>query len=200
MSFAFLFPFLCALLLLAIVARSTVYRVRSRDIDHVILFVRKLDVTDLEILLDAGEEWTLQQSLSPRAFSLAQEDRIRLVREYLHRVAHNVETIQVWVAGQYELIKDKDRAAYTEKDSLVVEALQVALELRIYSLVAGLKLRFWTILRMYRWPALLLPHLPDLRKQCGVDVLAKYRRLTEVASILSLGYGNACHERLLDAL
>src|SRR5713101_5789964 len=98
MSLTFLLPFLCALVLLALVARSIVYPVHPHDIDHVILFVRKLDVSDLEVLLDAGEEWTLRGSLSPGAFRATQEDRIRLVREYLRRVAHNVEMIQLWVA------------------------------------------------------------------------------------------------------
>jgi len=166
----------------------------------VILFVRKLDVSDLELLLDAGEEWALRQSLTREAFRTAQEDRIRLLREYLHRVAHNVQVIQLWVAGEYELIKDKDRDAYTEKDSLVLEALQVAIDLRLYSLAARIKVWLWTVLRMYRWPSMLLPRVTDLRVQCGVNVLAKYRRLAEVAGILSLSYGKAYYDRLLDAL
>src|SRR5207253_3018896 len=156
--------------------------------------------SDLEVLLDTGKEWTLRQSLSLEAFRVAQEDRIRLVREYLRRVAYNVEVIQIWVGGEYELIKDKDRDGYTETDFLVIEALQVAIELRIYSLAADIKLWFWTTLRMYRWPKLLLPRLADLRVQGGVNVLATYRRLTEVAGILSLDYGSLYHDRLLDAL
>jgi|ERR1700730_673109 len=200
MSLAFLFPFFCALVLLALVARRIVYPVRHHDIDHVIFLIRKLEVSDLEVLLDVGAEWTLRRSLSPEAYRGAQEDRIRLIREYLRRVAHNVEMIQLWVAGEYELIKDKDRDTYTEKDSLVAEALQVALELRVYTLGARTKVWFWTVLRMDLWPRLLVPRLSDLRVQCGVNVLAKYRRLTEVAGILSLGYGNSYHERFLDAL
>ena len=139
MSLAFLFPFLCALVLLALVARRIVYPVHHHDIDHVIFLIRKLEVSDLEALLDVGEEWTLRRSLSPEAYRAAQEDRIRLVREYLRRVAHNVKIIQLWVAGEYELIKDKNRDSYTEKDSLVAEALQVAIELRVYMLGAGTK-------------------------------------------------------------
>jgi len=103
----------------------------------------------------------------------------RLIREYLRRVAHNVEAIHLWIAGEYELIKDKDRSSYSEKDALVLEALQLAIDLRVYSLVACAKVWFWTVFRMYRWPALLFPTVTDLRVQCGVNVLAKYRRLTE---------------------
>jgi len=200
MTLAFLLPFLVALVFLAVVARTTVFRPRPHKIDHVILFVRKLDVSDFELLLDAGQEWTLRQSLSNETFRTTQEDRIRLIREYLRRVAHNVEAIHLWIAGEYELIKDKDRNSYSERDALVLEALQLAIDLRVYSLVACVKVWFWTVLRMYRWPALLLPRVTNLRVQRGVNVLAKYRRLTEIAAALSLLHGKAYHDRLLEAL
>ena len=83
---------------------------------------------------------------------------------------------------------------------MVLEALQLAIDLRIYSLVARVKVWSWTVFRMYRWPALLLPRVTDLRVQYGVNVLAKYRRLTEIAAALSLMQGKAYHDRLLQAL
>ncbi|MGE5205871.1 MAG: hypothetical protein ACM3PW_09660 [Chlamydiota bacterium] len=200
MSIPFLIPFLCALALLVVIARTIVYRKPPHDLDQVILFVRKLDVSDLETLLDAGEEWTLQQALTPPAFRDAQEARMQLVREYLRRVAHNVDVIQHWVAGEYELIKEKERDSYTEKDRLVAEALQVAVELRMYWLAAAFKLWVWTVFRVYRWPRLLLPPLANLKVQCGVNVLAQYRRLTEVAGMLSLRHGSEYRDRLFQAL
>lgn len=200
MTIAFLLPFVCALIFLAVIARTTVFRARPHKIDHVILFVRRLDVSDFEVLLDASQEWTLRQSLSNETFRTTQEDRIRLIREYLRRVAHNVEVIHLWVAGEYELIKDKDRDSYSEKDALVLEALQLAIDLRVYSLVACIKVWFWTVFRMYRWPPLLFPRVTDLRVQYGVNVLAKYRRLTQIAAALSLIHGKAYHDRLLEAL
>lgn len=200
MSIVFLLPFISALVFLVFVALTTVYRPRPHDIDHVILFVRKLELSDLEALLDAGQEWTLRQSLSPAEFRHAQEDRIRLVREYLRRIAHNVEVIQLWVAGEYEVIKHKNQDAYSEKDSLVVEALQLAVDLRVYALVACVKVWVWTVLRLQRWPLIWPPQLTDLQVQGGVNVLTKYRRLTEVAGALSLSYGKAYHDRLLASL
>ena len=89
MTIAFLLPFVCALVFLAVIARTTVFQARPHQIDHVILFVRKLDVSDFQVLLDAGQEWNLRQSLSNETFRTAQEDRILLIREYLRRVAHN---------------------------------------------------------------------------------------------------------------
>lgn len=200
MTVGFVLPFVLVFGLLVLFASTLFYRPRYYDIDEVILLLRKLDASALQMLLDPGEEWSLQQLLGSQSFRIEQEARIRLLREYLRRVAHNVEVIQLWVAGEYEFIKDKDRATYTEKDCLVAEALQVALELRIYSLAARIKLWFWSVLPVYRLPQRLTPRLADLRMQCGVNVLAKYRRLTEVADTLSLGCGKAYRDRLLQVL
>lgn len=38
----------------------------------------------------------------------AQEDRIRLAREYLRRVAYNAELIQLWVMKEYDLSKARN--------------------------------------------------------------------------------------------
>jgi len=200
MSIEFLLPVFLGIAFLAVVILITVYRPHPHNIDHVILFARRLDPSDLEGLLDAGEEWNLRHSLTTWAFRTAQEDRIRLAREYLRRVAHNAELIQLWVMQEYELIEGKERAAYTERDLLVVEALQLAIDLRLYSLAACLRIWFWMALRMYRLPQMLLPRVTDLRVQCGVNVLVKYRRLTELAGTLSFRYGKIYHDRLLDVL
>jgi hypothetical protein len=200
MSIALLLPVVYGIVLLVVVALTTVYAARAHDIDHVILLARKLDTSDLEMLLDAGAEWSLRQCLTIRSFQAAQEDRMRLVREYLRRVSHNVELIQLWVTQERQLLEGKNREEYTERDSLVVEALQLAIELRLYSLAANLRIRFWMALRAYRWPRRLIPRVPDLRVQCGVNVIEKYRRLIELAVTLSGRYGKTYHDRLLEAL
>jgi hypothetical protein len=122
-----------------------------------------------------------------------------MVREYLQRVGHNAELIQLWVTQEYQLLEGKPREEYTERDLLVVEAVRLALELRLYSIAASLRIWFWMLLRMCRWP-LLLPRVTDLRVQCGVNVIEKYRRLTELAVALSARYGKKYHDQLLEAL
>jgi hypothetical protein len=200
MSIALLLPVAFGIVFLAVVALTTVYGPRGHDIDNVILLARKLDPSDLEMLLDAGAEWSLRRSLTTWAFRVTQEDRIRLVREYLQRVGHNAELIQLWVTQENQLLEGKPHEEYTERDLLVVEAVRLALELRLYSIAASLRIWFWMLLRMYRWPRLLLPRVTDLRVQCGVDVIEKYRRLTELAVALSARYGKKYHDRLLEAL
>jgi len=199
MTIALLLPIVFGIVFLAVVALTTVYGPRGHDIDSVILLARKLDPSDLEMLLDAGAEWNLRRSLTPWAFRAAQEDRIRLVREYLQRVGHNAALIQLWVMQENQLLEGKAREEYTERDLLVVEAARLALELRLYSIAASLRIWFWMLLRMCRWP-LLLPRVTDLRVQCGVNVIEKYRRLTELAVALSARYGKKYHDQLLEAL
>jgi hypothetical protein len=179
---------------------TTVYRPRAHDIDNVILLARKLDPADLEMLLDAGEEWGLRRSLTTAALRVTQEDRIRVAREYLRRVGHNAELIQLWVMQENRLLEAKAREEYTERDFLVMEAVRLALELRLYSLTANLRILSWMLLRMCGWPRRLLPRVTVLRVQCGVNVIERYRRLTELAVALSARYGKTYHDRLLEAL
>ena len=134
------------------------------------------------------------------AFRAAQEDRIRLAREYLQRVGHNAGLIQFWVMKDNQLLEGKPREKYTERDLLIAEAFELALELRLYSIVASLKIWFWIVLRMYRWPVILIPQVSNLRVQCGVNVIERYRRLTGLAVALSARYGKTYQDRLLEAL
>lgn len=200
MSIALLLPIVFGIVLLAVVAFTTVYRPRGHEIDNVILLARKVDSSALEMLLDAGAEWSLRRSLTTWALRATQEDRIRLVREYLQRVGHNAELIQLWVMQEDQRLEGKAREEYTERDLLVVEALQLALDIRVYSLAASLRIWFWMLFRVYRWPRMLLPCVTDLRVQCGVNVIEKYRRLTELAVALSARYGQKYHDQLLEAL
>jgi len=200
MSLTFLLPFLLGIAFFVAVARATFYRPQRRKIDDVILFVRKLEVSELELLMDVGEEWTLRHLLTEEAFRISQLDRIRLAGEYLHRVAHNAEVIQLWMSGEHESIKYKNHPELTEKDRLVLELLQLATELRIYSSGALMKVWLWKALRAGRWPVTLVPEVTDLRVTCGINVVVQYRKLRETASSLSLAYGRNYHDKLIAAL
>jgi len=196
-----LFPFAFGIAFFVALVMATVYGPCAHDIDHVILRARKLDPSDLEMLLDAGAEWKLRQSLTILAFRAAQEDRIRLAREYLQRVGHNAGLIQFWIMPENQpLVEGKPREKYTERDSLVAEAFELAMELRLYSIGATVRIGAWLMLKMYRWPQMLIPRVPDLRVQCGVDVIKKYRRLTELAVILSARYGKNYQDQLVEVL
>ncbi len=200
MPIAVLVPAVFGIAFVFLILLTTVYGPRVHDVDHVILLARKLDPSDLEMLLDAGEEWRLRQSLTAAAFRAAQEERILLAREYLRRLAHNTGLIQLWAMREKQLLEGRKNEDGTERNSLAVEAAQLALELRIYSIVAGLTIWFWIAFRAHLWPGVLIPAVTALRVQCGVNVIDKYRRLTGLAVALGARHGRAYHDRLLEAL
>jgi hypothetical protein len=200
MHFAVLIPAVFGIAFIFLILLTTVYGPRVHDVDHVILLARKLDPSDLETLLDAGEEWRLRQSLHADAFRDAQEDRILLAREYLRRMAHNTGLIQLWVLREKQQPEALKCAGSEERNSLITEAAQLALELRIYSIMAAVKIWFWVAFRAHRWPSRMIPAVPALRVQCGVNVIEKYRRLTRLAIALGAQQGRMYQDRLLEAL
>jgi hypothetical protein len=200
MSIAVLIPAVFGIAFVFLILLTTVYGPRVHDVDHVILLARKLDLSDLETLLDAGEEWRLRQSLTAAAFREAQEDRILLAREYLRRMTHNTGLIQLWVTWEKQQLEGRKCEDGTERNSLLAEAAQLALELRIYSIVTGFKIWLWVAFRAHLWPGLLIPGVTTLRVQCGVNVIDKYRRLTGVAVALGARHGRLYQDRLLEAL
>jgi len=200
MLIAFLIPAVFGIALLAVVALTMVYAPRAHEIDNVILLARKLDPSDLEVLFDAGAEWQLRQSLGTADFRIALEDRIRLAQEYLRRLGHNTTLIQFWVLREKQKIESKAGSEQTERKLLVAQALQLAVELRLYSLAAGARIWLWRASQAHRWPAGWAPHMAALRVQCGVNVVEKYRKLTDLAIALSAPYSEAYRDRLLQAL
>jgi hypothetical protein len=181
----FLLPFLGALAVLALAARFTVYRRPPCSLQDVAFFVRQVDVVELAALLDPQVPRKLRETLSDEAYRRELDVHIRVVSEYIIRVNHNVRVIQSWVAGEYSRMEGKDPKEYSSYDKLVVEALQTAMELRIYAVAAQVKLRVWGILRVDRWPTQILPSVPNLRTLSGVNLLVNYRRLTEITRTLS---------------
>jgi hypothetical protein len=200
MPIAVLIPAVFAIAFVFLILLTTVYGPRLHDVDHVILLARKLDPSDLETLLDAGEEWRLRQSLTAVAFRQAQEERILLAREYLQRLTHNTGLIQLWVLREKQELEARKCDDGAERNSLLAEAAQLALELRIYSIVAGLRIWLWVAFRAHRLPGVLIPGVTTLRVQCGVNVIDKYRRLTGLAVALGARHGRTYHDRLLEAL
>jgi hypothetical protein len=192
-------PLVMAAAFIIVVARATVYRPRYR-LEEVIRFVRKLEITDLAALFDPAEEWALRALSSERDFRAAQQQRLRLAREYLRRIGHNAEVIQTWVGALYENIRHKPREDFTSQDYLVWNVLELATEVRVCHLMAVTKISLWVLLRAHRWPAWLMPHVSKLRMIGEVDLVKKYRILVEDSTSLSSTYGRDYCEQLTAAL
>jgi|SRR5579859_204547 len=200
MSFSVILPVLLGVVFFVAVLRVTVYRPKYTRIDDVISFARKLTVAELEAVLDPGLEWELRNLVPVAEFRTRQRERIRLVREYLKRVAHNVEVIQLWAMTLYEQIKYKSPEGFTEEDHLVCEIVELSTSLRMYGVVALLKISPWIIFRLHLLPLRWVPRLSDLRALGAVNLIHKYTQLIETTSVLAGHmYGKSYHDQILAA-
>src|SRR5579859_7490526 len=200
MSFSVILPVLIGVVFFVAVLRVTIYRPRYTRIDDVISFARKLTAAELEAALDPGLEWELRNLATSAEFRTRQRERIRLVREYFRRVAHNAEVIQLWANNLYEEIKDKGRENYTEKDHLVSEIVAHSTELRMCGAVTLMKISPWIIFRLHLLPLRWVPRVSDLRVLGNMNVVSKYTELIELTGLLAgCVYGKNYREQILES-
>lgn len=196
---ALLLPILIAAVFFIVVARFTLYR-SHHELPDVVRFVRKLDLAELSELLNPDQEWAMRNLSGENNFRRLQRERIRLAFEYLRRLGHNAEVIQSWAVGLRENLNDKPRAEFTLHDHMICELVKVSTELRLYSLIARLKVASWLVLKVHLWPLHFIPRVADLRIIGQVDVLKHYRSLLEGTAWLSFKYGEKYSEQLLSPL
>jgi hypothetical protein len=172
----------------------------QRTADDVAPYLRPAESSELEALLDPGQEANFRLRMSPQEFAPWQRRRIHLLREYLLRMSHNALVLIEW--GNMEALKEEERgpAQCREKRLLAQELVQAATEFRLYSMLALTKLKFWLILPSSITFLLPSPSLPSLRNVFGIDALRSYQRLKTAASGLSLAYNNHFHDELVELL
>jgi hypothetical protein len=171
----------------------------QRTVDDVAPFLRPAESSELESLLDPGQEANFRMRMSPREFAPWQRRRIHLLREYLLRMSHNALVLIEW-GNMESLTETRDPEESKKKQLLAKELVQAATEFRLYSLLALVKLKFWLVL-----PSLfsfLFPSfsLPEMRHVFGIDAFGSYYRLKTAASGLSLAYNNHFHDELVELL
>ena len=115
-------------------------RFPKRDVDDVIPFLYPVDISLAESLLDPAAEFEFRWKLSPPQFRDAQRKRMRLYLELTRRMAHNA-TVLVQYADAEKNSHDPRRV------SLASALQQKAIEVRLYSLLTRIKLRFCLLLR-----------------------------------------------------
>jgi hypothetical protein len=199
-SISVFLPILLAVIFFVSVVRVTIYRPRYQRLEDVILFARKLGVSELETLTDPGEEWGLRNLASGREYHALQGQRYRLIYEYLKRLSHNAAVVQLWGAELYEGIRFKSRELLTEQDYLIWEMVELSTELRMYSMAALVQVWFWIALQMHRWPMRWTPRISCLRVIGSTDIVRKYRQLVRVTSNLAGTYGEKYHDEIIAAL
>jgi hypothetical protein len=189
------------LLLFAIAfAHVTVYQRQYSRIEDVELFIRPLNTEDFQRITDPAQEWDLRRSTLPQEFKKLKRQKTRLCAEHLSRMAHNAEVIQGWSYAEYAALNSKLTNPGDERTHLMFQISETATEIRIYTLIAQVKVGLWLALRADLLPLWLMPPLRGIRITAGIDILAVYHRLTELTKAVSHLYGPECSERISSIL
>lgn len=165
----------------------------DRTADDVVDFLLPVDLEKAEILLDVNAETHLRCDLSSRDFRRLQRKRIHLYVAFVHRMAHNAAVLIDWANREAE--GSDEQAAI-----LARELQQIAVEVRLYSLLTMIKLRLWLLIRLDSWQVLPAPSLYDVREVGGILGLESYDRLKTAASFLFLEMGRRNFDELLQNL
>jgi hypothetical protein len=169
------------------------FRFPDRTIDDVTDYLLPVDFEKAEGLLDPQTEAILRKELSPEEFRALQRKRIHHYLALVQRMAHNAAVLIEWANREA-------RTATGQKLEMVTKLQQVGVEVRFYSLLALIKLRFWLLIRVESWTILPAPSLDDMRQVGGVKGLESYDRLKTAASFLFIEMGQGNFEELLQNL
>jgi hypothetical protein len=146
---------------------------RDVDVDDVIPFLYPVDIALAESLLDPAAEFGFRWRLGPARFREAQRKRMRLYLELTRRMSHNAKVL-VQFADAEKNSGDPHRA------SLASILQERAVEVRLYSALTVIKLRFWLLLRADILNA--MPALANLRTAGEIDGLQTYGALKTAAA------------------
>lgn len=169
------------------------FRFPDRTSQDVVDFLFPVDFDKAADLLDPELEGRLRKQLSPEEFRRLQRKRIHHYMAYVKRMSHNAAVLVEWANREVE--SQDERQA-----ELATKLQQLGVEVRLYSLLTLLKLRFWLLVRLDWWTLFPAPSLDDLREAGGVRGLEAYDRLKSAASFLFLELGQGDFEELLHNL
>jgi hypothetical protein len=162
----------------------------GRTIDDVTPYLRPTDMATFEAILGPAEEVNYRLRLSPQEFRQVQRKRVHLLRECLLRMSHHAMVLIEW--GNMEWT-----GPHTEqKRTLGHELVQSAVEFRLYSLLALIKLKVWIVLL----PFVSITSLRGLRTVAGIDPVRAYNRVKLAAESLGLIYGLQFQQELVSRL
>src|SRR5882724_1606139 len=169
------------------------FRFPDRTIHDVADYLLPIDFEKAEGLLDPQTEAILRKEMTPEEFRALQRKRIHHYLAIVQRMAHNSAVLIEWANREAE-------TAVGQKLEMVTKLQQVGVEVRLYSLLALVKLRFWLLIRLDSWRILSAPNLDDMRQVGGVKGLESYDRLKTAASFLFMEIGQGNFEELLQNL
>jgi hypothetical protein len=162
-------------------ALSCIYMLRcawarfpKRDVDDVIPFLYPVDLSLAESLLDPASEFECRWRLGPSQFRAAQRKRMRLYLELTRRMAHNARVLVDYAVAEKNNNPDPRRV------SAATDLQERSIEMRLYALLAGARLKFWLLLRSELLTG--TPKLSHLRTAGDIDGLQTYSALRTAAT------------------
>ena len=114
------------------------FRFPDRTINDVADYLLPVDFEKAEGLLDPQTEAILRKELTPEEFRALQRKRMHHYLALVQRMAHNAAVLIEWANREA-------RTATGLKLEMVMKLQQVGVEVRLYSLLALIKLRFWLL-------------------------------------------------------
>lgn len=169
------------------------FRFPERTVHDVVDYLLPVELEKAEELLDPQTEAILRRELSPADFRKLQRKRIYHYLAVVQKMSHNAAVLVEWANRE---VKGNDRRAA----QLAAELQQAGIELRLYCLLALVKLRFWLLIRVDRWRLLPSPSLHDVREAGGIRGLEIYDRMKSAASFLFIEMGQDNFEEFLHKL
>ena len=169
------------------------FRFPDRTVDDVADYLLPIDFEKAEDLLDPQTEAILRKELTPSEFRSLQRKRIHCYVAMVKRMSHNSAVLIEWANREAE-------KADGERLQIVSQLQQQGVEVRLYSLLALIKLHFWLLIRIDSWRILPAPSLYDVREAGGIRGLDSYDRLKTAASYLVLDMKQEKFEQLLHNL
>src|SRR5690348_6149967 len=140
----------------------------DRSVEDTVDFLVPVDLGKAESLLDAVAEGQIRGAVSVAEFRSIQRQRMYLYLELLRRMSHNSAVLIQLGNCQLEQGDKKFRHSATDLQ-------QDGLAVRLYSLAARVKVRFWLVL--LRLDMIPVPVLCDLKEVCGIRGLEGYEML-----------------------
>ena len=167
------------------------WRPPDRSIEDAVDYLVPVDLCKLEDLLDAAAEGQIRSGVSVSEFRVIQRQRMHLYLEFLRRMSHN-SSVLIQLGNCH--MNDRQPEVIRMARSLQEDGIRV----RLYSLAATVKVRFWLLLlRLHLVPA---PVLCELNEVCGVHGLEGYEKLKTAASMFFVKIGPSKLDQLLDHL
>jgi hypothetical protein len=165
----------------------------DRTVDDIVDFLLPVDLEKAESLLNPYAESSLRSDLTRAEFRKLQRKRLHLYLALVRKMSHNAAVLIEWANREAEGTDERTV-------QLAHDLQQIAVEVRLYSLLTLAKLRFWLLIRLDSWKMLPAPSLYELQEVGGVHGLESYERLKTTASFLFLEIGHQNFEELLHNL